>query len=568
MTSRRALLGLFAAACVPTTADPPSASPNPSRMDSGAVAAIADAAPVVEARADAGAVEIIKEGSARWRSVPTEQNGFYAVLDGICSELGATRVGKDFVLHYGGASPMYASNRQGPASLAGLRGDRLESIGHPEISQPTGVAGDSLDEFWIADSTGTRTSEGAVLHRYSKGTWKKYPKDQTNLHRWLEGSILGTLSMFAHNGELWVEGTTTKPPPALEAGLVGFKRIAAFPTGDVMLIARPDQNGSTGPLLARHWAPGKSVTTHRLDKLLPGEDWPDVLETAPDEVYLAAGPNIVRWDGSAFRLVGKTKDAKPVSAMYRAGKDDLWVETRVDSEKSESPAFGLQRVSSAGATTIATPETLLSIAGVELGAPWAVGVSGKVYKRDGETWKPMPLPKAPFSGSGVTPKAKQVVAAGPDDVLVIAKYWEKGPAWKEQELHTMMLRTKPMKETLRCNEPDPENNNVNIGQGFQSWPPLATAACTTPFVVLARRSNAVRKVDDWPRLQAAFKGRAELGDVSLVEFTSGDRTFVGAKAPSVETAKKMAELAAKADRLRPEVVCGDPEPLRTIPVAK
>jgi hypothetical protein len=163
-------------------------------------------------------------------------------------------------------------------------------------------------------------------------------------------------------------------------------------------------------------------------------------------------------------------------------------------------------------------------------------------------------------------KAKRVLVNDPDDVLLIAAYWEKGAFWKEQELHTALYRTKPVKETLRCNEPDPENNNIYLGHGFQSWPPMAGADCKTPFAVLARRSNAHKVVDDWPRLRAALKGHTELGEVSLVELVSGDRTFVGAKGKDLDAAKKIAELVAAKERLRPEIVCGDPEPKRTLAI--
>ena len=119
---------------------------------------------------------------------------------------------------------------------------------------------------------------------------------------------------------------------------------------------------------------------------------------------------------------------------------------------------------------------------------------------------------------------------------------------------------------MRCNEPDPENNNVELGSGFQSWPPMATDDCKTPFAVLARRSKANKTADDWPRIRAALKGHAELGEVSLVEFVSGDRTFVGAKGKDLASARKIASLVAEKDRLRPEVVCGDPEPKRTLAI--
>lgn len=562
MARSLSLLALLVMACVPSTADPPTSSPGIARVEAGATSAAA----VAPARADAGprAEPVIAEGPATWRSVPKEQNGYWAVLDGICSELHASRVGSDFVLSYGGNSDMYTTVRHGAASLAGLRQDRLEAIGRPEITSPTGVAGASLDDFWIADSTGTRTSEGAILHRYDHGTWRTYAKDQTNLHRWLDGGIIGTLGVFAHDGEVWVEGTDKKPPAALWAGFGTFKHLAAFPTGDVLLLARPSEP-ENAPIVARHWAPGKSVTTHVLGKLLPGDDYPKLLEIAPDEVYVASGPRVIRWDGSAFRAVGATKDGRDIVAVHRLAKDDLWVETRPKDASAGDPV-GLAHLTPEGTVNLATPEPIVDVDGVQHGTPWAVGASGAVYRRDGETWTKKALPAAPFSTSGVVPKAKHLVAAGPDDVLVVAKYWEKAPSWKEQELHTMLFRTKPVRETLRCNEPDPENNNVNVGRGFQSWPPLATPACKTPFVVLARRSNAVKKVDDWPRLRAAFKGHPELGEVALVELVSGDRTFVGAKASSMDAAKKMMELATKADRLRPEVVCAEPEPVRTLPL--
>jgi hypothetical protein len=559
----------LAAGCAPSRVDPYATSSN-ARKDAG-TSSVAPTAPAqvdaagadASAKTDADAERVITEGTATWRSVPNEQNGYWAALDGICSELRVARVGPDFVLSYGGSSPLYANVRQGPASLAGLRQDRLVAIGRPEIVSPTGVAGTSLDDLWIADSTGMMSDEDAVLHRYDHGTWKVYRKDQTNLHRWLDGGIIGTLGVFAHDGEIWVEGTPRKPPASLASGLGPIKQLAAFPTGDVLVLGRPIEPPSA-PLVARHWAPGKNMTTHSLAKLLPGDEYPRLLEIAPDEIYVASGPRVIRWDGSAFRPVGATKGDRDIVRLHRVARDELLVETRPQGALDET--VGLSRIGPEGAVAIATPEPFVSLDGVEVGTPWGVGASGVVYRREGETWTKRPLPPAPFSTSGIIPKAKGVVAAGPDDMLIVAKYWEKAPSWREQELHTALFRTKPVRETLRCNEPDPENDNVNVGRGFQSWPPLATPACKTPFVVLARRSNAVKKVDDWPRLRAAFKGHAELGDVTLVEIISGDRTFVGAKAASFGVAKKMMALATKNERLRPEVVCAEPEAVRTLPL--
>ncbi len=568
-------------ACVPDTAvgsannARPAASPASAVAvaDGGAPNAADGAAALAKSEPKAAARKPMPEGPAKWRSVPREQNGFYAVLDGICSQLGAGRVGKDVVVHYGGGhNPMYLDGvRAGAASFIALRDDGLESIGDPIINSPTGIAGKSLDDFWIADSTGSRSSDGAILHRYLNGTWKTHAKDQTNLHAWVDGGIIGTLGFAAANGDVWVEGSSTKPPQALWADLP-FPSMAAFPTGDVLLIANKDGGGGpfSGPLVARHWAPGQKVTEHALERFFV-RDTPDagdyagaskLHELAPDEVYFARKDRVLRWDGTAFHALANTSKGESISKIRRAAPDDLWVLTE---------AGAVQRLTATSAATIATPEVVVDMDGVENGGAWIVGKSGKLYRREGEEWKTAPLPVPAFT-AGAALKAKSVLVAAPGDVLVIGMYWEKGVGWKEQELHTALFRSKPVKETMRCNEPDPENNNINLGHGFQSWPPMvnavneAAAACAAPFVVLARRSNEHKVVDDWPRLRAALKGHAELGEVTLVDFVSGDRTLVGAKAKDVETAKKLAGIVGAKERVRPEIVCGDPEAKRALVV--
>ncbi len=520
---------------------------------------------------DAGApqaaeLQIIRPGKATWRSVPREQNGFYAVLDGLCSQLAFDTVGNDVVIHYGGQSlgPMVTSLRTGNASFIALRGDRLESIGDPLIVSPTGVAGRSLDDFWVADSTGTRSSEGAVLHRRIGTTWKKYEKDHTNLHAWLDGGIIGTKGWAAAaSGELWVEGSAIRPPSKLGSDLLMNPALAAFPTGEIVILGvlASEQGNPAVPRIARTWSPKGGMKQIPFTLLGPDE-YPTLLEIAPDEIYVTSDTKVGRWDGTSWKLLGVTK-AKISSAM-RVASNDLWIRLASGAlvRSAPAPAGGLLF------NVVPTPEPVAAIGGVSLGAPWMVGNSGKLYKREGEVWTEKTLPPPPFSSSPrVAFKAKSLRVLAPDDVLILGMYWEKATGWTERELHTALLRTKPHQETLRCNEPDPENNNLHVGTGFQSWPPTLTsesaAACPTPFAVLARKSNAAKTAGDWPLIRGALKGHGELGEVSLVEFVSGDRTFVGAKAKDYATAKKLAELAAGRDRLRPEIVCGEPEVART-----
>lgn len=552
-------------ACVPTSGGGGGATAAPSTSAATTTKAPATDSGSATAAIDAGAASAemaVPEGKATWKTVPKEENGFYVVLDGLCSKLGFGRVGKDVVVHYGGTS-MYSNERSGLASFIALREHGLESIGDPLIASPTGIAGKSFEDFWIADSTGSRSSEGAVLHRRVGTTWKTYVKDQTNLHAWLDGGIIGTGGMNAPDGVLWVEESKTKPPIAMTSDLMRGFAFSAFPTGEVVVIGKLAADDVKAPYVARTWSPKSPLKHHNLS-MLGADGWPTLVETAPDEVYAWMNERIVRWDGTKWTLLGSAK-AKIKSAS-RAAPDELWITTETGNVEKTSPG-------SKGLSAVSIPEPIAVIDGVERGAVWAVAQSGKAYKRDSDAWKEMKLPSPAFSyGTAPAFKAKNVMVIAPDDVLLLGMYWERGLGWKEQELHQALVRTKAPKETLRCNEPDPENNNIEIGRGFQSWPPTLTAttgpSCATPFVVLARKSKALKTPPhDWPKIRAGLKGHTELGEVKLVELKSGDRTFVGTKAKDFPSAKKIAELAAAKDRLRPEIVCGEPsDVLRTIAI--
>src|SRR5262249_42020484 len=159
------------------------------------------------------------------------------------------------------------------------------------------------------------------------------------------------------------EGTSTKPPAALYADMP-FPRLAAFPTGDVLIAARKGDMGQADrPLVARHWAPGKKVTEHSLAKVFPGDDYPDFTEIAPDEVYAVAGARLARWDGTTFRLLARMNKTEPVKRVRRAAPDDLWILTTTST---------LQHVTGGSATSVATPEPIADFDGVGEGM-WIVG---------------------------------------------------------------------------------------------------------------------------------------------------------------------------------------------------
>ena len=141
--------------------------------------------------------------------------------------------------------------------------------------------------------------------------------------------------------------------------------------------------------------------------------------------------------------------------------DDLWVLTK---------SGAIQEITASAASVIAAPETVVDLDGSGSSLFWMIGKSGKLYRRVGDGWTPVPVPSPTYS-TGAAVKAKEVRVLGPDDVLLTVMYWEKELGWTEEELHTALFRTRPATETLRCNEPDPEQNTEYVGQGFHSWPP-------------------------------------------------------------------------------------------------
>jgi hypothetical protein len=506
-------------------------------------------------------------GPAGWRTEATLRAGFYPVLDGLCSDLAVTRLGSDIVVTYGGtASEMYLDGkRKGAASFLGIRGETALLLDMPKMSAPSGLVGTSLDTFWLGDDTASRSGSGRTLFRAADGTWKPQQSrmpDGTvregsfdvDFHLWLDGGLIANKSMVGMDGALVVRGSNTAPPDALHDHFPLLTRLSAFPTGEVILVARVDQ---TGELLARHWAPGQKVTTRSLQKFFSAESYgPIFVEHAPNEVYGYDGRNVVRWDGTEWRALAKAKNE--IKSLYRIAEDDLW---------SLTASGSLERITKTTAAPLATPESIVQVAGHDRGDIWAVTAKGNLLHREAEAWVSKPLPAPVHTSGNAALKAQTVTVMAVGDVLLTARYWEKAPGWKDQELRYVLFRSHAMPETFRCNEPDPENNRVEVGQGFQSWPPPASEPCTSPFVVLARRSRNRKDVDDWPSLRAAFKGHAALGEsIELREFVSGNRTFVGAQAKDIATAKQLGMLAMKAGPLRPEIVCGDPAATRTLTV--
>jgi len=188
--------------------------------------------------------------------------------------------------------------------------------------------------------------------------------------------------------------------------------------------------------------------------------------------------------------------------------------------------------------------------------PWKID-DGKLYRRDGGAWRIVQLPRPPFSIGAELHAERFAVVNG--ELVVSASYVERGRGWRDPIKRRVLLRSHRPTETLRCNEPNPEDFTVRSGDGFQSWPPAADASCATPFVVLAPRSKRAGAIAPYREIRAALGAHHELAGTQLVEVRSGDRSWIGAKAKDFAGATAIVDAVASKVPLRAEIVCADPE---------
>lgn len=184
---------------------------------------------------------------------------------------------------------------------------------------------------------------------------------------------------------------------------------------------------------------------------------------------------------------------------------------------------------------------------------WAIGKSGAVYMFDGNTWDKLEMPAPPFAVTGKY-SAERLLVLAPDDVVINARYIEKGLGWKEPEPYRALLRSKRPSETLRCEDPLGSAAETKI----KSWPPRATPSCTTPFVTLFRNGwqSQFHTGGKYAGLAPIVREYAE----SITELEVAGSKWAGVKVESTAKGEALALAVTKKQKaLRPEVVCGVPE---------
>ena len=550
---------LFGLGCTRTASDPV-VVPAPSASA---------ARPVTMAPNDAGGGIIEAAPMSTWRAPPKESGSLFVAIDGLCTNLLAVPAGTGAVLTYGGewGNPNYDGpprKRLGTGTLGAL-GDALDVRGAVEVTRLRDAYGAASGDMWAVDDTRTRADGGSgnvVVHHYvpgigwdPKGDLLKRDLDAAPAE-WLSGSLIAYTRRQAAMVSFWSTKPDVDIPPdvSLPEDMKVDKNAGPWDSG----LAFADADARSGTVaLALSWYPREERQQTPTVKFriwqkargwkdLPGASWPSWIErvVVSGEIDITAQSDkaVFHWNGKAWsKVIDEKVKSEPAEKRASGGVFALGADGK------------LRIVDASGAVSaIAAPKPFESYAadGDHLAA---TGKSGKLYEKNdaGSAWEARTLP-APTFGTSKDVKARLVRIGKGGTLYVVAKYWEKGRGWTESELHWMLVTSKKTKETYRCNEPDPENNNYNVGIGFQSWAPFADASCKRPFVVVARKSKAQENVFADLAKKLATPGTA------FVSFTSGDRTFLGARADDLAAGEALAKKAVPM-RLRPEIVCGEPD---------
>ena len=543
-----------------------------------------------------------------WGTRPPTKGPLYPVVDGMCVHGEIWPTAGSAVYTYGNGTGAWT--RGGQATVARFVDDGLD------VSDGVGKSNDAEAWAWIAPMAFTGSWPAPLL---------MYSSDQGN------GRTRDWPSIWTHDESGWKllashrepgEPLYTKPVvfkghavaarAVLDAGYdaVSATTVKAWaldkgapPIANVAQLARARFEIRTlaegdGVLYALGTADAGNDSTRGVIRALQDGKIEEVLAPAGSMHVVGTRPSLVVTIGGTqvFRLTGRQLSEIKLppgaeladAAVHPSG--DVWMLTK------KKTVLVARRAPPAAVDTIETtplpapaapgpkeavqhwPTSGGLLAGVEVDDPHAIGEGGSLFHFEAGKWQEVALPAPPFATTGKY-QAQAVVVPAKGSVYVNAGYAEKGPSWRSVERYRAVLRNVRPREVLRCNEPSGGANYAS-GTGFMSFPPIATDACTMPFVILLRLAYGMTRKEpvyiydpksDYPSVREAIKATPSLGAaVDLVELVSGDQRYLGARVPNVAAGRELAEAVAKRIRgpseTRPEIVCGAPKEERVIHV--
>lgn len=185
----------------------------------------------------------------------------------------------------------------------------------------------------------------------------------------------------------------------------------------------------------------------------------------------------------------------------------------------------------------------------------------------GAGYQDVVLPPMPMSNASATFDTLRIA---PDGEAIVSVTWVGKSEIAATDAFHGLLRSRRPAETMRCSEhlagdgSYESNNQPATPSGLEHWPPPATEACKTLFVIVARYGHRERVPKDLPKARTVIgKHEATTGlsaqAVPFVTVDTGGRRVIGLRASSFTQATSIVEVLTKDLRLEPEIVCANPE---------
>jgi len=469
-----------------------------------------------------------------WATRPPDKADLYVAVEGPCPfpSVGAARHAMLFTF---GVDP-----KAGPAkvtTVARFTHEGLDDLtnGLPPVTIVDRIAGSYPGGLWLQEWGPGRGQPGDRVWRWRSGAdgrpgWEVALQPEPDHAfripvRWAGGYVaveeLSDPSSGVTNLALrGLDLPASVTPPDLIPPDFGLTDLVGFDTGELFALGSRPSDGET--IWSARWVTpsDRAVTVHSFGAATGRAE---LFAPSPDSIHVKVGGKFFEFDAGSW---------PPVPPLQAA-----WTPTLPD------PA----------ARVVA-----------EAGHAWALS-KGDLLRWTGAAWTKVEVPPPAFSSTGRF-KLLDVAVSHDGEAFVTASYTEKGPSWGDSiEFHAVLRSRRPF-QTMRCNDGDPESAAPGAGRGVQSWPPVADEACSTPFVVLARRSNAHPQAPDYAPLRLPLRGHPELEPVLIMDVPSGDHTYIGVPTKDLATARKLLQIEARSLSLHGEIVCGDPVPSRVMPI--
>jgi hypothetical protein len=535
----RARYGLIVlAACHTTGVREDTAPPKTAASASAsAIAAVTDAAPPPVARTEA----------------------LFAFAEGACPKASVRAIGREAVILV--QREAWAVNATGVELIYRMPDPKFDRyLGFvPDYHVIGQLGGTDRDHAYVQTVTSSgRGEDTSIVHYGNLAQLKALTTPHGNYGAYGQANVIqqpdGTVWIYGvHNMYADIPGEPRDPPNQYFAFSATGDPIKGVnvPGADMANAVRMESGELVAPGITskgapelRRWSP-----TRKVDDLLAAGAPTLAIDKNPElrigttTAVLAMPAKLRWWIYADDKLRSSTLNVKVDNASS-------WLVTKAD-ELMATAGYTLYIETKDGAVTeekLPEPGTLAP----EPSEVWLIGKSNSIYARKPDkTWHKWPLPDT-------TPPSKvEWVRVQNDEVFVSTVRTDIGFGRKKpgeiRTLYSSVKRAAP----LRCGLP------FSSG-ALRPFPPKADDTCKT-LVVTALTETTTDEKPDYPKLGAALKGDAALGDsVTFIGFGPEPERVLGIAARSRAVADELVKRLDKVVTSAPEIVCGSPDEHRRL----